>query len=555
MYKSLIIGGMYMSGIAGIFSKNGIDNIEIRIKKMGDTLSHRGPDSTNIKIFNSNIALAHRRLKVIDLCDKSNQPMISRTKRYTIVYDGQIYNFKEIKNELNQYKFITQSDTEVLLAAMELKGIDWLVNRLNGMFAIVIFDSKDNKIYMLRDRFGEKPLYYSIVNNTLLFASEIKSILSSGLVEAKFNEEAIDNYLANRYVREPYTFFKNIYQVKAGTLIIIDSEINLKEKEYWTLPRLNRETSWDEKHILENLNEILTNAIRIRLASEVELGTYLSGGVDSSLITAIVSKIKKNSIHTYTIGFEEEKYNEFYYSNLVAKYYNTNHHIINMKNEDYFNKWDELIWYNDAPLGVPNEIPLAKMTEVLKNDITVVLSGEGADELFGGYGRIYRSFFEYSKASQPISFYEYFINKYEYVPREIRNKYLNTSLNYREEFDQLNVNNIFNNYYSEETIFRFFYSTHIKGLLQRLDTTTARAGVEGRAPFLDYKLVEYTFTEIPYNLKLKWKNDKSEYEAKHIDVSNYSEKLDIPKYILKKLSYKYLPKEVIERKKWGSLYL
>jgi asparagine synthase (glutamine-hydrolysing) len=384
-----------------------------------------------------------------------------------------------------------------------------------------------------------------------VFASEIKAILSSGLIESEFNELAVDNYLANRYVREPYTFFKNIYQVKSATYLEVDSNLEIKENEYWRIPKLNFEKSYDETKIIEMLDEKITEAVSRRLISDVKLGTYLSGGVDSSLLTAIASNLTNKRIDTYTIGFNEEGFNEFKYSQMVADVYNTNHHIIEMEVDNYMNKWDELIWYKDSPLGVPNEIPLAIMSKELKKNITVVLSGEGADELFGGYGKIYRAAFEYKNIDTREDFYDFFINKYEYVPRNMRDEYLNIDTSMRDEFDEANVKEIFHKYQNEEAIFRFFYESHIKSLLQRLDMTTMQTAVEGRVPFLDYKLIEFVFENIPYDLKLKWNSPECYNLSTKMNASKFSEVMDTPKYILKKVSEKYLPSEVINRKKMG----
>lgn len=537
-----------MCGIVGLFSKNSIDKIEYRIKKMNDSQIHRGPESGREEIINDRIAFGHRRLAIIDTHTGANQPMISNSKRWILTFNGEIYNYKEIENELS-YTFNSASDTEAIIGAVEEKGIEWFLKRANGMFAIGLYDTQEEKLYLLRDRMGIKPLYYTNKNNNFIFASEIKGILNSGLVEANFNEEAIDEYLGNRYIRAPYTFFKDIYQVNSGSYLIIDKELNIEEKKYWDLPKeFNTDLEFDEKEQLENFEDEFLKAVKIRLAADVPLGSYLSGGVDSSLLSAITAIEKKEKIHTYTIGFPE--LNEFEYSKMLADKYETNHHMLTMDSEDYLGKWEELISYKDGPLGVPNEIPLAIMSEKLKEEITVVLSGEGADELLGGYGKIYRSAFDYKNEKTDLSFYEYFRNKYEYVSRDMRDKFLSTPINLRDRFDKKIIDE-FKLYPNEENIFRFFHTYHVKGLLQRVDMTTMETAVEARVPFLDHELIEYSYKNIPYNLKLKWKDEASKEKAKSIKANEYSEILDTPKYILRELSYKYLPKEIIEREKMG----
>jgi asparagine synthase (glutamine-hydrolysing) len=402
---------------------------------------------------------------------------------------------------------------------------------------------------LVRDRLGIKPLYYYNDGENLIFSSEIKAILSSGLVDAEFNEEAVDEYLANRYVRTPYTFFENIFQVNPGTYLSIKKDLTVIENKYWDIPQnFNMSKNYNEPEILKKLDTELNKAIKYRLIADVPLGTYLSGGVDSSLITGITALNNTEKLNTYTIGFEEV--NEFEYSKIIANKYHTDHHEILMKKEDYISNWERLINFKDAPLGVPNEIPLAVMSSKLKEKITVVLSGEGADELMGGYGRIYRSPFDYSNENPKEAFYDYFISKYDYVPRDMRDQLINTPINYRKEFDT-ELRASFDANSNEESIFKFFHKYHVKGLLQRVDMTTMQTSVEARVPFLDHNLIEFAYNSIPYDLKLRWINEESKKQAKSMNSDQYSETLDTPKYLLRKLSYEYLPKEIVERKKVG----
>lgn len=536
-----------MCGITGIYSINNISNIEERIQKMNTSIKHRGPDAEGFYRDN-NLVLGHRRLSIIDITERSNQPMHSNSNVWHIVFNGEIYNFEEIKEQLN-YNFKTTSDTEVILAAVEEKGIDWFLKLANGMFAIALYNSVSKELLLVRDRLGIKPLYFYNDGTNLVFSSEIKAILSSGLVEAQFNEEAVDEYLANRYIRAPYTFFKNIYQVNSGAYFLTNKNLSIKTKIYWDIPvEFNISNDYNEEEILIELDEELNKAIKYRLIADVPLGTYLSGGVDSSLITAITALHKKEKVNTYTIGFDE--INEFEYSEVIAEKYNTNHHEILMQKQEYMHNWERLINFKDAPLGVPNEIPLAVMSSKLKEKITVVLSGEGADELMGGYGRIYRTPFDYKNENPKESFYEYFISKYDYVPRSMRDQLINTPKTYRQKFDE-EIKAEFNKSSNEESIFKFFHKYHVKGLLQRVDMTTMQASVEARVPFLDHNLIEFSYKKIPHDLKLRWKSDKAKDGAKNKTSNEYSETLDTPKYLLRKLSYKYLPKEIIERKKIG----
>jgi len=526
-----------------------IEGIERRIRNMNLSIKHRGPDAQKVKIIDENVAFGHTRLSIIDLNETADQPMTSNSGRFTIAFNGEIVNYVEIRDKL-KYNFKTNSDTEVILASVEENGIDWFLENANGMFALGIYDNVKKELFLVRDRFGIKPLFYTIVDEKLIFASEIKAILASGLVKAEFYEDAIDEYLGNRYVREPYTFFKGIYQLESSFYIKIQSDLSHEKVRYWDLPSLNFDSKYNEEKIIDKTEERLIYTIKQWLISDVPVGSYLSGGVDSSLITAIMALNSKKPIHTYTIGFNEDGYNEFNYSRMVANQYSTIHREIKLTYGDYVDEWERLIWYKDAPLAVPNEIPLAIMTSTLKKDIKVVMSGEGADELYAGYGKIFRLPFDYNYHKTYSSFYEEFINKYEYVSRNLRDKYLTTSKSLRDFFDK-QISLDFDNHLNEENVFRFFHNYHIKGLLQRVDMATMQASIEARPPFLDYELIEYSYIKVPYDLKLKWLSEDSKINARELTSLEYSEVFDVPKYILKKISYKYLPKEVIERKKMG----
>lgn len=536
-----------MCGINGIFSKKFIKSISVCLKKMNKSLIHRGPDNQGIK-YNSKIGMGHTRLGIIDLHESANQPFISNSKRFWIAFNGEIYNFKEIKSQLD-YPFKTKSDTEVIAASIEVNGIDWFLSKANGMFSIAVYDNLNEKLYLIRDRLGIKPLYYSFNNNQVVFSSEIKGILASGLIDKAVNYEAIDEYLGYRYVRAPYTFYKGIHQLHPGTYLVFDNNLKKTEYKYWKLPsEFNLDIHYNENQILEEFENALIRSVDYRLTSDVPLGTYLSGGVDSSLLTALVAKKKSQILNSYTIGFKE--LNEFDYSKKVSTQYGTCHHEILMTNDDYFSKWEELIKYKDSPLGVPNEIPLALMSSELKKKITVVLSGEGADELLGGYGRIFRLPFDHSNHNSNSSFYKSFIEEYEYVPRQIRDKFLKTGKLIRNEMDS-KISADFKCNSNEENVFRFFHNYHVQGLLQRVDTTTMQTSVEARVPFLDHELIEFCYKKVPMDLKLRWNDFNSKNKARHLHSNEYSENLDTPKYLLRKLSYKYIPKEIIERKKVG----
>lgn len=537
-----------MCGINGVIAKSPIKDLKKRIHNMNESIAHRGPDAGNVlEVTDGRGALGHRRLSIIDLNVRSDQPMQTEDGQSALTYNGEIYNYRQLKVSL-RYPFRTESDTEVLLAGLHEEGISFLP-KCNGMFAFGFWNDAKKELVLGRDRMGIKPLFYYYDGEKVIFSSEIKGILNSGLVEAKLNYEALDDYLGYRYVREPYTFFENIYQVEAGTVCRFDCNLKKSSYRYWDIPaEFNTAEKYAETDIKERFKDKLIESVRRRMISDVPLGTYLSGGVDSSILSAITAQSSDKPLHTYTIGFPDM--NEFDYAQMVARRYGTLHHEILISQEEYLGKLDEIISYKDAPLGVPNEIPLAVMSRALKENITVVLSGEGADELLGGYGRIFRSPFDFRNHNFGFDFYDFFIDQYEYVPRYLRDKYVNCDNDMRSQFDK-SIKDRFSNYENEYNVFWFFHQYHVKGLLQRVDTTTMLAAVEARVPFLDHELIEFAYSEIPYEMKLRWKSEACRERAERQRASSYSEKLDIPKYVLRQTAYDYLPAKVIERKKVG----
>lgn len=372
-----------MCGINGIFSSVPVSDIYNRIDKMNKSIIHRGPDAGDIQVSNDlRNALGHRRLSIIDINPRSTQPMYSNDNKLVVCFNGEIYNFKELKNRTD-YQYKTTSDTEVVLAYSQQFGVEQFLKDSNGMFSIAVYDIANHNLYLCRDRLGIKPLYFYFNGSLLVFSSEIKGILNSGLVRAELDVASIDDYLGYRYVREPFSFFKDIHQVQAGTFISLTDNFKLSETRYWDIPQdFNMSDRYDEKTIAAEFKHELESAVLGQSIADVSIGTYLSGGVDSSLLTALVASHSKSKLNTYTIGFKD--FNEFNYSDEVARRYSTSHHKILVNHDDYMNSIKDVISYKDAPLGVPNEVLLAKMSYQLKKDITVVLSGEGADELMGG---------------------------------------------------------------------------------------------------------------------------------------------------------------------------
>ena len=298
-----------MCGINGFLFRNIISNPEYRIEKMNASLAHRGPDAEGIFVSSEKrVYLGQRRLAIVDLDARSNQPFSLDNEKAVITFNGEVYNYRDLREKLH-YSFSTQSDTEVLLAGIYNKGIEWLRN-CNGMFAFAIYDSERRIVTLARDRLGIKPLYYYKDDDVFVFSSEIKGILNSGLVDAVFNEYVIDEYLVNRYIREPYTFFKEIYQLPAGCYMTVTEDLEIDVKRYWNLPKeFNMSNFYDESIVYNGFKKEIDKAIKRRMVADVNVGTYLSGGVDSSIITSVTIINTKIQLKTYTIGFPE--LNEF----------------------------------------------------------------------------------------------------------------------------------------------------------------------------------------------------------------------------------------------------
>jgi asparagine synthase (glutamine-hydrolysing) len=544
---------------------------------------HRGPDDCDI-VEGDNFIFGHQRLSIIDLNAHAKQPMVSNCGKYTLVFNGEIYNYKEIRKDLVKkgYQFNTESDTEVLLNSYIEYGIK-CIKLFIGMFAFAINDKASNLTYVVRDRLGIKPLYYYKNNDAFIFSSEIKSILKlQKNIKQKLNINAISSYLSFRYPILNDTFFKDINSLAPAHYIKISSS-NVEFVEYWNIVDSFKEQKNDkgEEYYISELRKILKSSVEYRMISDVPIGSFLSGGVDSSIITAIMSENSQKPIKTFTIGFEDDGFNEFEYANIIANQFETSHKEVVLSSKNYIDTMEKLIYYKDAPLSVPNEVPLYLMSKELKKSITVVLSGEGADEIFGGYGRIFRSPYDYERiknidnlnlsrkekeewCKEFIKKYikcsfnteiEHFMNIYSYTSFNDKQELLNKDIDLY-EIEKMFLNKFL--YYFEELSDESYYNKlmytfekiHIVGLLHRVDTATMASSVEARVPFLDHRLVEFAST-IPLKYKLKWNSDKDKNKTKLLMSDKISENYDTPKYILKKAYENMLPNKILYRKKVG----
>jgi asparagine synthase (glutamine-hydrolysing) len=372
-----------MCGIAGIVAfKRNID-LPVTIRRMTDAMAHRGPDADGF-YTNDFIALGHRRLSIIDLSTAANQPIADHTGRYQIIFNGEIYNYRDVKKLLPDYPFSTNSDTEVLLAAYSKWGIDCLPY-LKGMFAFVIWDSVEQVMFLARDRMGVKPVYYYANDNVFLFASELKGVLGSGIVPAKENKAAIKEFLSYQSVGFPESAIQGIVQLEAGSSITIrDNRISIKK--YWDItaaPTIDFDFG-DKLRVQQQVRQLLRNAVERRLVSDVPLGAFLSGGIDSSAVVGLMAEVGSGRPNTFTAGFEEKEFDESGYANIISRKFNTNHNQVLLKPAVFLDELTNALNAMDTPSG--DGVNTYVVSKAIKQSgLTVALSGVGGDELFAGY--------------------------------------------------------------------------------------------------------------------------------------------------------------------------
>ncbi len=544
-----------MCGICGFYSHSQFSSQD-ELKNMANSLNHRGPDADGF-LCNQTVGLAHKRLSILDLSEHANQPMESHSKRYTIVFNGEIYNYKDIAKKLNT-SFKTNSDTEVILEAFEAWGTDF-VTKLNGMFSIAIYDKVEEKLYLFRDRLGIKPLYYFYDNQNFAFASELKALLQITNIKAnlEINHTAISEFLHLGYIPEPNSIYKNIWKFPAGHFGIL-SEKNLEIKPYWTIKEnIKTETINDYHTAKAELKSLIEASVSARLISDVPFGSFLSGGIDSSLVTAVAQKYTNGKLNTFSIGFNEAKYNEANHAREVAKHLGTNHHEMMVSQTDAKNLIPELLDYYDEPYADSSAIPTMLLSQFTRKHVTVALSGDGGDELFHGYGsyewakRLSSPWIQsirkpLSQGLSQISKYKHRSEILKYHKKEHLKSHIFSQEQFffsRKEINELLENknnsdfNLFEDYRhfsrklnarEEQAIFDLHY--YLKDdLLTKVDRASMRYSLEARVPLLDHNIVEFALNLSP-ELKVNRK---------------------IKKYLLKEVLYDYIPKTYFDRPKWG----
>lgn len=556
-----------MCGIVGIFNLNKQPVPEKALKSMADSISHRGPDGEGFFIDGS-LGMGHRRLSIIDLSSAGSQPMISDDGRHTIVYNGEIYNFQKIRKELEAqgYKFISTSDTEVVINAYRCWGPD-CVKKFNGMFAFCIWDQVRRELFMARDRYGIKPLYYSFVNNTMLFASENKAFMKYPYFIQELDLEALVEYFTFQNIFTDRTFYKGARLFPAGSWAAIregDHPHSLSVHKYWDYDFSEPERIADDNEYREELERLFVQAVRRQLVSDVEVGAYLSGGLDSGSITAIVAR-QLPYMKSFTCGFDlhsasglELAFDEREQAEYMSYLYKTEHYEMVLKAGDMQRVINKLVWHLEEP-RVGQSYPNYYIAQLASKFVKVVLSGTGGDELFGGYP------WRYYRAVVNEDFNQYIDKYYAFWQRlvldDVKKDFFQPVW---KEVSHIDTREIFQSVFQkhapaltrpEDYVNHSLYfeaRTFLQGLLLVEDKLSMAHGLESRVPFLDNDLVDFAM-HLPVHLKLKNLSSVislNENEPGHKTSIYYNQTGD-GKLLLRDIMNKFMPEEVIKNKKQG----
>ena len=566
-----------MCGIAGFIDFNKKSSYK-DLKNMTDVLYHRGPDDSGYSFYSlsgCNIGLGHRRLSILDLSSHGHQPM--KFDNLEVIYNGEVYNFKEIRVELEKYgySFESNSDTEVILKAYHKWGIK-SVHKFNGMFAIAIYDKQKKDLILIRDRAGVKPLYYYYDNGLFMFASELKSFheVEDFKKSKVINKSSLKEYLQYGYILAPKSIFKNTYKLMQGHYLKLNiNNSEFKIKKYWDIvdiynkPKLN--VSFQEAK--EHTHDLLKTACNYRMVSDVPVGVFLSGGYDSAGVTAILQKNMTQKLKTFSIGFEEEKYNEAHHAKSIASYLGTDHTEYYCTQKDALEIIPTLSDIYDEPFADNSTISTILVSKLAKKDVTVSLSADGGDELFGGYNKYLQSIKFYEKMNKipniakkvlfkilnsinpyKIPYFknkQYFALRYDKLKNYLKFNNVNDFMKYYQYFIQPEYINeiLLDNHIEFSNNFNLFeeisdindsinkmlavdYTTYmVDDILTKVDRATMSVSLEGREPLLDFNLIEYV-ARLP-----------SEYKINNGDT----------KYIFKNIVHDYIPKDMMDRPKMG----
>ncbi|HMR46349.1 MAG TPA: asparagine synthase (glutamine-hydrolyzing) [Bacteroidia bacterium] len=561
-----------MCGITGFVDFNGNSNIQT-LKSMSDALLHRGPDDEGHEIINhhkTQIGFGFRRLAIIDLTAAGHQPMKSPDGRLTIIFNGEIYNHAELRTilESNGHSFKSHSDTEVILHSYMQWGIS-CIEKFTGMFAIALHDSHQEKLFLIRDRAGVKPLFWYFKNDLILFGSELKVFHQHDAFKKEIDRGALSLYFQHGYIPAPHCIFCDTYKLIPGHFLTIDlKNKNVQTTCYWNVTDFYNKPKLkiSESDAIEETEKILSKAFKYRMVADVPVGVFLSGGYDSSLVTALLQKDSMQKIKTFTIGFEEESYNEAPHARKVAAHLGTEHHEFTCTYQEAMDIIPLIPEISDEPLADSSIIPTYLVSKLARKQVTVALSADGGDETFAGYTKYAKALNYLNKLKQLPSFAKslsqipaFFWQKVSpsnlaipdrahklqlilkarhpveafniitqgMTKKEVQNLLLHEAkfpLSAFEEFEKLKTDDLLDHFLWLD------YNTFLPDdILQKVDRATMAVSLEGREPLLDQHIVEWA-AQLPASFKLN-KN--------------------VPKYLLRKLTHKYIPKEIMDREKMG----
>lgn len=576
-----------MCGIVGLISSNGDEISETKLKEMTDALAHRGPDGDGIWVSqDKQIGLGHRRLSIIDVSDNGRQPMLSASGRYMTSYNGEIYNFLILKKELEAlgHVFKGGSDTEVLLASFDQWGIEGALKRIDGMFVIAVADQKTSSLHLARDRVGIKPLYYSLQRNGFIFASELRPLIKFCGELPPISRQGLNEFFRLGYVPAPLSIFEGISKLEPGQHLVFANGQIKSISSYWSIDAvvesgLEKPFSSDEE-ALDALETQLDESIKRQMISDVPLGAFLSGGIDSSIVTAFMQKHSSKPVKTFSIGFNEGTYNEAVHAAAVAKHLNTDHHELYVTDNDAIDVVPHISDIYDEPFADISQIPTFIVSKLARSQVTVALSGDGGDELFGGYNRYlfasnfwqriekypvsmrkvaakmisaagegtWDSFFKYMRPLMPgsmdVSHFGQKIHKtskalpadnLQDLHMSLIAKWSDTENLFRQDWhagDAMFESTLqFNQKISpalQQSLWDF-KTYMVDDILTKLDRASMSVGLEARVPLLDLEMIELAW-RCPENMKIRNGSGK---------------------WLLRQVLNKYVPADLFERPKMG----
>ncbi|MBD1806558.1 asparagine synthase (glutamine-hydrolyzing) [Microcoleus sp. FACHB-SPT15] len=579
-----------MCGITGFWDTSGqlsAEKMQWLVQGMSDTLLHRGPDDGGTWVdAEVGIALGHRRLSILDLSPEGHQPMHSASSRYVVVFNGEIYNFSELRQELASlgHRFRGHSDTEVMLAGFSEWGLEQAVQRLNGMFAFALWDRQARVLHLGRDRFGEKPLYYGCSGETFLFGSELKALKAHPRFQGKINRDALALFVRHNCIPAPYSIYKGIYKLPPGTILTWKGQGELTPIPYWSIKEVAEKGvakpfAGSESEAVAQLEALLQEAIGLRMVADVPLGAFLSGGIDSSTVVALMQAQSSQPVKTFSIGFYEESYNEAKDAKAVAQHLGCDHTELYVTPEEAIAVIPKLPTLYDEPFSDASQIPTFLVSQLARQHVTVSLSGDGGDELFGGYNRYFwgrriwqkigwippnlREFAAYGLTTlSPQTWDRLFAGFGSLLPAKLRQRQPgyklhklaeilavdspdtmykglvshckepeslvlgslepSTILTDREKWARLSD-------FTQRMMFLDTVTYLPDDILTKVDRASMGVSLEARVPFLDHRLVEFAW-QVPLEMKIR--NGQG-------------------KWLLRQVLYKYVPQKLIERPKMG----